>query len=205
MSELQKAISETIEDQHPVSDFIVKDIAAESEGAEGVPQQKPNEATPAPTKRKAGRPKGSTKKKPAKQKSRVWTGEGEAAVSAPAEEPEARAEAEAVSRAAAAAGATQVIQISGMMLAGEDGKMAAQEFSSVQQSFDAYFLSKGISDFPPGIALGLSLGGYYIRVISTEAAKPRVYALGVWIKHKLGGLFKKKQKPLQAEKENSQA
>jgi hypothetical protein len=210
MSDLNAAIASTVNNQNEVSDFVnTPEAAAPSAVTEGgeasappspiSPLQKILGIKPKPQKRGRGRPPGTGKhQKKTAQQSTVWAG---AAPQTPPPEPGAALspdmpDAQADQRHKAAQGATMLVQTSGMMLAGEEGKMDRDERANVEESFDRYFEAKGISDFPPGIALGLALGGYYVRVLTTEAARPRVSVLMAWAKSKFSlGMSAMRRRP----------
>jgi hypothetical protein len=157
-------------------------------------------------KRGRGRPPGTTKKTPQPQKSTVWKGLDEVqAAPIPGAVDQPSAAEDDAQRANAALGATMLIQTTGMMIAGSDGEMKRDEFSNVQQNFDRYFLSKGIKDFPPGISLGLALGGYYIRLAATEAARPKISMFSAWVKIKFNAIFRRqKSAPIKAPEKQSE-
>ncbi|MBS3913741.1 MAG: hypothetical protein KG003_04535 [Bacteroidetes bacterium] len=187
MSDLISAISETINNQNSISDFINASKPAANQINE-----------PPPEKRGRGRPKGSFKNnKKSAEKSFIPEGEIKQLIPEAAGNPDLLADInkKAIQRKNAAAGATVLIQTTGMMVSGEDGKMDKDEFSSMQENFDRYFEIKNISDFPPGISLGLSLGAYYVRVLTTEKTRPKISLFFAWVKNKYYSLKKQKNKP----------
>jgi hypothetical protein len=200
MSALEKAINEVVKDQNPISDFIG---AVPSETGVSEKKEKAIEAAPVSknSKRGRGRPKGTGKKqKRAAQKSFVPDDlSSDIPQSAPpGENPPLDAPGVDTQRNNAALGATMLVETSGRLIAGDDGKMSQDEFSNIQQNFDRYFETKGITDFPPGISLGLALGGYYIRTLTTEKSLPKVVLFWAWLKTKLS-FRRKKQETKQEE------
>jgi hypothetical protein len=103
-----------------------------------------------------------------------------------------------LNRKNAAKGATMLVQTSGMIIAGQDALMPQDEFLNVEENFNRYFEAKDISDFPPGISLGLALGGYYVRVLTTEKSRPKIARLFDWVRSKFTS-FRKKQPPQPAQ------
>lgn len=201
MSDLAKAISDTVENQNEVSEFM--NIAAGSTAA-GVPETENqlSAAAPAvkPEKRGRGRPR-KNKNKHTPKKSFIPSDELKHSVASDGLDNSALdAGKEALSRRNAAIGATAVVQTTGMMLAGQDGKMPQDEFSTMQENFEKYFEAKGISDFPPGIALGLTLSCYYTRILLTEKTRPKVALFFAWVKNKYYAFRKiKRPEPKEAE------
>lgn len=197
MSELSTVISDTVSDQNEISEFL-QNPEIPQEAAPVAASAETGEAEAAsPVKRGRGRPKGSGKHqksaaRKAAQKSFIppeaMTAEEFSAAPSP---DEAAAAAEALQRKNAAAAAAVLIQTTGMMLAGDEGKMQREEFSAVSESFDRFFEVKGINDFPPGISLGLALGGYYVRVLTTEKTRPKLALFFSWVKSKIATLRKK--------------
>lgn len=197
MADLSNAISEITGDQNEVSEFI------------STTPENPAQAQDAPDtqeKRPRGRPKGSGKnqkaaavKKPVQKSFIPDTPQPtqDAAQGATVNPEQAEAAKSAADRDKAAYGATKLVETSGLMLAAEDGKMDKQEFSSVKECFYDYFEQKGIVDFPPGISLGLALGGYYARVLTAEKSRPKIAGLVYWFKSKMS--FLRKQKTVAAE------
>lgn len=212
MSDLKSAIADTVNNQNEVSDFLNTPPAPQGGAGEEAeaPAAKPlfnlfGSKPAEPPKRGRGRPAGTGKhqKQSAKpvQQSTVWTGGAASSSDLPppaALMPEANPEAD--QRKKAAKGATMLVQNSGMMIAGGEGKMGRDEFSNVEENFDRYFEATGIKDFPPGIALGLALGGYYIRVLTAETARPRVSVAVAWLKSKMT-IFRRKAEPSAPETE----
>lgn len=191
MTELNAALTDIVSNKSDVSDFVLTPPPAETNN----PPPAENEQ---PEKRGRGRPKGSSTKKPERNKSRISTAatdDAPAAAEIGEIQPEINIEAE--NRKNAALGATNLIQTSGMLIAGRDGKMSPEEFETVEDGFNRYFEAKGISDFPPGIALGLALGAYYVRTLTTEKAAPKVFGFFFWIKSKFSAL--KKDNPASAQ------
>lgn len=89
---------------------------------------------------------------------------------------------------------TNLIQISGIMAAGESGIMKDVERVTVKQCWEDYFTAKGVIDLPPSMALAIGLSGYYFRIFQTPPAKAKA-ALGVaWLRDKFASLKKKKPK-----------
>ncbi len=180
---VEAAISATVENQNPVSDFIGENTPTEN------PTPELHTVQEAPQKRGRGRPRkdGAAPKASKPQSSFIPDDASGDNPDAPPPAPEA----EAVQRRNAALGATALVQTSGMLMAGEGGKMTKDEFSNVAENFDRYFAIKGISDFPPGISLGIALGGYYIRTLTAEKARPRVGLFMAWVRNKIAGLRRK--------------
>lgn len=86
--------------------------------------------------------------------------------------------------------AVMLVNTSGMMLGGEAGAMKEQEALLAKQGFVAYFKAKGVNNVPPWVILAGALSPYYLRVITTTPAKPKISSffgkLGAYIK----GFFK---------------
>lgn len=210
MSDLQNALSDTVNNQNEVSDFLDK---AAGGSAAGVPAEKTGAvntaAAPDAPKKGRGRPPGSkTKKKFGKKapnKSFIPSEElNNHDLQPPAGDLSAlEPDAEAVQRKNAAACATVLVQTTGMMVAGDEGKMSGDEFSTIEMNFDRYFEAKGISDFPPGVALAIGLGGYYFRTLTAEKARPKMALFFTWAKSKL--FFLKKRKPVSPEPQGNGA
>lgn len=203
MSDLEKIIETTVNDQHPVSEQFqvtettAADASASSLNGTGEVSAPPASAA-APQKRGRGRPKGKGKAKE-RQEARSFVPDEvlHQATQQNAQEPPQMPDAVALQRRNAAAGATVLVQTSGMLIAGEDGKMNRDEFSNVHENFDKFFEAKGISDFPPSIALGIALGGYYIRVMLAEKSRPKIALFSAWIKTKFS-FFSRKTTPQQS-------
>lgn len=206
MSALEKAISEVVTDQNEISDFIGA-VPTETGVSEKQQEKAKTEAAPVSknSKRGRGRPKGTGKKqKRAAQKSFVpddFTSDIPDAA-APGEIPPLEDAGNDIQRNNAALGATMLVETSGRLIAGDDGKMSPDEFSNIQHNFDRYFETKGITDFPPGISLGLALGGYYIRTLTTEKSLPKVVLFWTWLKTKLTFRRKKTETKQEEKTEN---
>lgn len=203
MTDLSRIISETVSDQNPVSDFI--DVRTEQSpataendlGQSGAVLEQ--NGTPNSKKKKRGRP---PKKKKSAQKSfipELELKDPEQPQAAPLEQGEI--DVLALQRKNAATGATALIQTTGMIVAGADGKMSKDEFENMRENFDKYFEVKGISDFPPGISLGLSIGCYYVRTMTTKEATPKIALAWSWIKLKISNFRNKNPKKYRPETE----
>lgn len=89
--------------------------------------------------------------------------------------------------------ATQLVQVSGIIVAGvENAVMTKEEQLIVASGFEGYFNAKGVTDFPPGIALGFALFPYYARVLVSPPAKSKMNLGFAWLKNKISGIFSKK-------------
>lgn len=195
MNDVNDALADVASNMNTVSDFIedTKSEVKTAAAADGAGVQSP--APVEPVKRGRGRPKGSGSKK---STSTVWQGaKPDTAATAGkdlADVLDQGEDLEEAKRKFAAKYACQLVQTSGYMLAGEDGKMDKDEQLTVEDAFSRYFEAKGVVDFPPGIALALALGGYYARRLATEKAQPKVYLAIYGIKNifrRFIGLFKK--------------
>lgn len=197
MSEVNKELAAIVADQSEVSDQFK--IGAEN-------PENPAAETPAPdakpVKRGRGRPKGSTK--PKAQAAPYVATESDLAM------PEAvdglmgadDTTTADMRRKQAAQAATALVQTTGMIVAGDDGKMSKPEFMATSEAFDGYFAVKGIEDFPPGIALGMALGSYYVRVLTTPQAAPKAAMAWAWIKSK--ATFWRRKKPAPQRQQDDQ-
>lgn len=176
MSDLQSELDKIVSDQNEVSEqFLVVDK-----------QKKPVIAQ----KRKRGRPR---KQKPVETQSHLGFDPAQENIAADQAQEAAEAQKILLQRANAAKGAALMVQTSGMIIAGDDGRMQPDEFSNVEENFNRYFEAKQIDDFPPGISLGLALGGYYVRILTIDKTRPKVARVFDWFLSKFSFL-KRKQK-----------
>jgi len=58
------------------------------------------------------------------------------------------------------------------------------EANTIAAAFRRYFISAGITDIPPGIALALSLGSYTIARVNKPTVKERLMGMFEWIRSK---------------------
>lgn len=72
----------------------------------------------------------------------------------------------------------------GIALLGEDWQpdVQAKEHENVRSAFKNYFVSAGISDIPPGIALAMTLGAYAMVRIPRPTVQTRMQKLWSWVK-----------------------
>jgi len=190
---LENALSATVENQNDISEFLntppQKDHAASEAD---IAAQHP----PVTEKRPRGRPPGTGKHQKAAKRvakrapEQSYIPEGEIHQNAP-EASQSASTAEDVQRGNAALAAVGLIETSGYMIAEEGARMTPGERENMHENFERYFAAKGISDFPPGVALALCVGGYYFRVMATERARPRVALAWAWVKAKFSGLRRK--------------
>lgn len=194
MSSLDQILDDTVENKNFAQDHIKAQLDPQEPKKENIVTRL--------IKRKRGRPKGTGKKPAAAIKSTVppeilekysktFENKNQAGQYV-GQEPVSDINA-VKRRTDAAKGATMLIQTSGMIVAGEEGKMQPDEFAHIEENFNRYFELKGIADFPPGIALGLSLGMYYMRTLTAEKSRPKVGLVMAWVKSRLS-FFKKKKK-----------
>ena len=87
-------------------------------------------------------------------------------------------------RIATASFVTDMIEVSGVAIAGEDAAMSEHEKLGMVGCWDKYFAAKGINDIPPGVAITLVMSQYYIRVFTSPKAKPKTKKAIDWFKHK---------------------
>lgn len=101
---------------------------------------------------------------------------------------------------AAARAATMLTIQGGIMLGGDAGypvkdiKNNIDEEHHLYYSFDKYFQEKGISDFPPGVALVLAVGQYYGRVLMSEKGSTKAKLSFYWFKDKWAKFRNKRKK-----------
>lgn len=92
----------------------------------------------------------------------------------------------------AARSATETIFILGQMIGGEewqpiiDSETGYNEPATIQASFRQYFLAKGITDFPPGVALSIALACYALPRLRKPQTQNRLMKFVGWIKSKFG-------------------
>lgn len=138
----------------------------------------PQESSPAPGKKKRGRPPG-TKSQGGANASRLG------GVQSKAERDNAAQDAQ---RLAAAALVTDMMERSGFAIAGDIAIMPDIEKTAIVGTMDNYFAKLGINDIPPGLALVLVTGQYYARVFTAPAAQPKVSMIKAWFGAKLKGI-----------------
>lgn len=182
-NELNSALQDITSSMPKVSDHVVK--LQQDEQAEKEQAQKQEEA-PQPKKRKRGRPRKNPQGKKTTAKSK--TPEPKTAQQTP--NPQQLTEAQ--SRQIAVMTASAIVEQTGVLFGGSDARFQDQEKMMIEVSFEKYMESKGISDFPPGIALAVGLGTYYARVITTKPAQGRLVKGFQWLKSKFK--FKKGSK-----------
>lgn len=81
--------------------------------------------------------------------------------------------------------ASAIVEQTGVLFGGSEAKFNENEKMMLEVSFEKYMESKGISDFPPGVALAVGLGSYYARVITTKPAQGRLVRGFQWLKSKV--------------------
>ena len=105
---------------------------------------------------------------------------------------------EARNRQAAAHAATLMTEQLGVALGGNQARFIRREDineeTSVFCAYDGYFEARGISDFPPNVALIIALGGYALRVSLQTPAKDKAKSVWFHLKAKIGNRLKKKDK-----------
>jgi hypothetical protein len=167
-------ITKNMPEQTAVADTIAQKVKNEQE------EQNPsNEETPQPKKRGPGRPRKDGKPpKPRKTKNKA----GLRGIPTDDERNLAREKSE---RLATAAFVTDMVEISGVTIAGDDAKMGEPEKIGMTGAWERYFEAKGIADIPPGVALCLVCTQYYTRVLSSPPAQPKVKKFVSIIKDKV--------------------
>ncbi len=73
--------------------------------------------------------------------------------------------------------AVMMVNVSGMMLAGEEGRMKQEEAMLAKGGFVAYFKAKGVSNVPPWVVLAGALAPYYMRVFNEKPARSKIKTL----------------------------
>lgn len=169
----------------PAADMIAQKVINEKSDKNATPQK-----VPPKEKNKRGRPKGTTKQTPA-----TSNGSRLGGLANPEQRDMAR---RATERAATAAFAADMIERSGVVFAGDQGKMHEIEKAGLAACFDRYFEAKNIADLPPGVALVMVMGQYYARVMMSEPARPKVAILWDALKLK----FKRKKKNARSDNRN---
>lgn len=82
-------------------------------------------------------------------------------------------------RAAGAAAAASVFML-GRAFGGESWSPTADEVSMHSDAWGNYFIAKGITDFPPGVALAIALASYAGPRFFTPATKERAGVIKHW-------------------------
>jgi hypothetical protein len=73
--------------------------------------------------------------------------------------------------------AVMMVNVSGQMLAGAEGKMTQDEAMLAKGGFVAYFKAKGVSNVPPWVVLAGALAPYYMRVFNEKPARSKIKTL----------------------------
>ena len=76
----------------------------------------------------------------------------------------------------------------------KDETYGIDEAANLETAFGDYFVATGRTDFPPGIALSIAVGGYILPRFTRPKTKSRLEKAGEWLYLKFRGL-KKRKKP----------
>ncbi len=81
---------------------------------------------------------------------------------------------------------------------------AYDEHGNLRRAFGDYFEAKGISDFPPGIALSIAVSGYILpRIAAGKETKTRLAKAKFWITDKFNGMKRKRKDAAQSDTGNN--
>lgn len=103
-----------------------------------------------------------------------------------------------VTSEAAAKISAELLVTVGMQIGGEEWRpmineeMGLNEMENMTFAFEKYFDSRGIVDFPPGIALTIAIGSYALPRLRMPKTKTRVGLVIKWVKLKIAKLTGKK-------------
>lgn len=102
----------------------------------------------------------------------------------------------AQARAAGAAAAASIFMM-GRCFGGEDWAPSADEVTLQTDAWGNYFVAKGVTDFPPGLALSIAVLGYAGPRFFTPKTKERVGTIKMWFairvaRHKVKKALKKR-------------
>lgn len=73
--------------------------------------------------------------------------------------------------------AVMIVNVSGQMLAGAEGRMTQDEALLAKGGFVAYFKARGVSNVPPWVVLAGALTPYYMRVFNEKPARSKIKTL----------------------------